>query len=119
MMAEISWREMNELYAYAELEPFGEEREDLRMAISTSAIANLLIGLRDTVVAVNSGKRRPRPSKLTTWEDFMPRFGGEGKARAPEAKQPTDAAGWSAFKASIYGGLKAGRQRKATEGAGL
>lgn len=114
MMEEISWQELNEIYAYTQLEPWGEEREDLRMAISTSATVNALIALRDTVVAANSTKRsRPRRSKLTTWEDFMPRFSGDGKARAAEVEKPTDAAGWASFKKSIYGGLKANQRRKA------
>lgn len=55
----MSAREFSEWIAYARLEPFGEERADLRAGIVASTIA-----------AVNTpkGKRRPKPG------DFMPEF---------------------------------------------
>ena len=52
-----------EWMAYAALEPFGEERADLRMAISTAALGNVMYQLW-------SGKKEP-PFKV---EDFLPRF---------------------------------------------
>lgn len=45
--------------AYASIEPFGEERADLRIAINTCVLAN-----------INRGKKTP-PYKP---EDFMPYF---------------------------------------------
>ena len=64
----MSAREFAEWMAYAKLEPFGEERADLRAGIISSVIA-----------AVNTpkGKRRPKPS------DVMPQF---EKQRPSEAE---------------------------------
>ena len=59
MLSEISSRQFAEWMAYAQLEPFGEERDDLRMGIVASTIAN-----------VNRGKDK-KPYKPS---DFMPSF---------------------------------------------
>ncbi len=61
MLRSISALQFNEWIAYAELEPFGEERADLRMAILASLIANT--------------NRDPK-KKSTPYEvnDFMPQF---------------------------------------------
>jgi hypothetical protein len=53
-------REFSEWMAYFALEPFGEERADLRMGILASVMANLW------------GKRKGHPWRP---QDFMPRFG--------------------------------------------
>lgn len=63
MLASISGLQLVEWMAYAELEPFGEERADLRMAIGTASLSNTLFQLM-------TGKREA-PFKV---EDFMPRF---------------------------------------------
>jgi len=52
-----------EWISYAELEPFGEERADLRMAIETASLGNILFQLW-------TGKSEA-PFKV---EDFMPQF---------------------------------------------
>ncbi len=50
--------------AYGQLEPFGEDRADLRAAIIAATVAN----------ANRDPKRQRRPFRV---EDFMPRFGEE------------------------------------------
>jgi len=59
LLKNISSRELTEWEAYYKLEPWGEDREDLRMGIISSTIAN-----------VNRGKggRTYKPS------DFIPKF---------------------------------------------
>ncbi|MCL5995491.1 MAG: DUF4035 domain-containing protein [Chloroflexi bacterium] len=60
----MSSREFSEWMAYYNLEPFGEERADLRMAMLASLIANV--------------NRDPRKhSKPFEPKDFMPKFGEE------------------------------------------
>ena len=53
---------------YAKLEPFGEERADLRAAIVAATIAN-----------ANRGRRR-RPFEV---KDFMPRFDSSRQRKTP------------------------------------
>lgn len=62
LLNEISSEELTEWMAYAELEPFGEERADLRSATVAAVIAN----------ANRDRKKRSRPYRVT---DFMPKFG--------------------------------------------
>jgi len=57
----MSSYEFSEWMAYYNLEPFGEERADLRMAMLASLIAN-----------VNRDKKR-RPNPFLP-KDFMPKF---------------------------------------------
>jgi len=57
---QISSSEFSEWAAYSALEPFGEERADMRSAIIACVIANS-----------NRGKNQP-PFKVS---DFMPKFG--------------------------------------------
>jgi hypothetical protein len=59
MLAEISSEQLSEWMAYSKLEPWGEDRDDLRMGIVASVIANS-----------NRGKGQ-KPFKPT---DFMPSF---------------------------------------------
>lgn len=61
MQQKISSREFTEWIAYYQLEPFGEERADLRMGIIASLIAN---SNRDP-------KKRKKPFEP---KDFMPLF---------------------------------------------
>lgn len=67
----MPYRILREWQEYAILEPFGEERADLRAAIVATVIANVFRG------------KKQRPFKLS---DFMPKFGG---AAAAERRQPT------------------------------
>ena len=62
LLSEISSRELTEWAAYAQLEPFGDERADLRAGIVASTVANFL---RDA-------KKRRKPYRAG---DFMPHFG--------------------------------------------
>lgn len=64
----MSSREFSEWLAYCEMEPFGEERGDLRAGIVASTVANVN---RDP-------KKRPRPFQP---RDFMPEF-GESKGQS-------------------------------------
>jgi len=59
MLSEISSTQFAEWMAYSRLEPWGEERDDLRMGIIASTIAN-----------ANRGKN----SKPFKPQDFMPKF---------------------------------------------
>lgn len=58
LLGRVSSRELTEWMAYAQMEPFGEERGDIRQAITTSLIANV--------------HRDPKKGKEYTPEDFMP-----------------------------------------------
>ncbi|MGE5619531.1 MAG: DUF4035 domain-containing protein [Sphingomonadaceae bacterium] len=62
LLSRISSRELTEWIEYAKLEPFGEERADLRAAIVAATIAN---------VYRRKGSKPFKPS------DFMPAFGPE------------------------------------------
>jgi hypothetical protein len=64
LLHRISSRELAEWQAYFRLEPFGEERADLRAAIIAATVAN----------TARDPKRRRRPFRP---EEFMPRFGRE------------------------------------------
>ena len=68
---EITSNEFSEWIAFSNIEPFGEERADLRSAIIASTIAN----------ANRSG--RQRPFKVT---DFMPKFGKKKEQSWQEQK---------------------------------
>jgi hypothetical protein len=57
MLAQITSKQLTEWMAFYQIEPFGEERDDLRSGIVASVIAN-----------VNRGKNR-KPFKP---EEFMP-----------------------------------------------
>ena len=72
LLARISSRELTEWMVYAQVEPFGEERGDLRAGIVASTIANVN---RDA-------KKRRKPFEP---EEFMPKF---GKEEGAEGKEP-------------------------------
>lgn len=59
MMDRMSGREFREWMAYSSIEPFGEERADLRQAMTTSAVHN----------SVQAQSEHP---KWTKPADFMP-----------------------------------------------
>lgn len=90
MAREVTWRELQELQAYAQIEPFGEEREDLRAGIIASSIVNAL-------VMINRDPRKGRP-RLTSPGDFMPKFSGADGKPARAARKPlTDRDDWGRF----------------------
>lgn len=59
LLDRMSSREFSEWMAFYEIEPFGEERADLRQALTTSAVHN----------SIQAQTKRP---KWTKPEDFMP-----------------------------------------------
>jgi len=69
MLSEITSRQFAEWMAYSRLEPWGEDRDDLRMGIMASVIANSNRG---------KGKKPYKP------QDFMPNFEPEDEAAAIE-----------------------------------
>lgn len=62
LLARISSRELAEWMAYYRIEPWGEERDDLRAGIVASTVAN----------TARDPRKRPRPFRP---RDFMPDFG--------------------------------------------
>ena len=64
LLASISSRELTEWQAFYQLEPFGEERDDLRAGIVASTVAN----------TARDPKQHREPFLP---RDFMPRFGDE------------------------------------------
>jgi len=68
MLARISAQELTEWAAYYMLEPFGEDRADLRAGIISATVAN-----------VNRGEKQ----EPLTAQEFMPKF-GEGEEGEPE-----------------------------------
>lgn len=79
----MGWRQLVAWKEYADLEPFGDTRADLRMGILASLTAN---------IHTKKGARQFTPA------DFMPKFG----PREP-AKQ-MDADGWKTFKRVVSRG---------------
>jgi hypothetical protein len=80
MLASISGKQLTEWIAYAELEPFGEWRADLRIAILASLIAN----------ANRDQKLKPTPFEIS---DFMPQF----EKKEPMSEEDAIAAMMTAF----------------------
>lgn len=60
MLGELTSTQLSEWMAYDLIEPFGEEREDFRMGILASTIANIY-----------KSPKRKKPYKA---QDFMPSF---------------------------------------------
>jgi len=67
MLAEMTSLQLSEWMAYSKLEPWGEEREDLRMGIVASTIANV---------------NRPKGKKPYKPTDFTPTFEVESEEEA-------------------------------------
>jgi len=62
LLGRISSRELTEWQAYCGIEPFGEDRSDLRAGIMASTVANVF------------RKSGTKPYKA---QDFMPKFGSK------------------------------------------
>ncbi len=77
LLARISSRELSEWMAYAQLEPWGEARADLRAGIVASTVAN----------TARDPKKRKKPFAP---EDFMPKFEKETQS-AEEQRARMDA----------------------------
>ncbi len=69
MLSEITSAQFAEWLAYSRVDPWGEDRDDLRMGIVASVIANSNRG---------KGKKPYKP------QDFMPNFEPEDEAAAIE-----------------------------------
>lgn len=72
LLARVSSRELSEWMAYSQVEPWGEERADLRAGIVASTVAN----------TARNAKKRHKPFKP---EEFMPTF--ERKTQTMEQQQ--------------------------------
>lgn len=73
MLGEISVQEFREWRAYYDLEPFGEERQDLRIASIVSTMVNLVrkkgkppIKIRDAMLRIGE----PPAKKRRPWEQL-------------------------------------------------
>lgn len=97
MLARLGWDQFLEWAAFAELEPFGEERADWRAGMVASVIAN-----------VNRDPKKGRPFQP---RDFMPDFSSQRKAVA-ERKPLMENKAWGEAKsmARIYAGAIAASQ---------
>ena len=71
MLCRMTAEELGRWRAYERIEPFGENRADLRMAISTASL-------------VNKGRGRGAPKVKAA--DFMPNFDGH-RHQTPEEMQ--------------------------------
>ena len=79
LLRRISSAELSEWAAYYALEPFGEERADLRSGIVAATVAN----------ASRSEKQQPYSPA-----DFMPQFDAERVEEAEEPEEPEDPQAW-------------------------
>lgn len=91
LLARMPARELDEWQAYARIEPFGEEREDLRMGTIASTIANTAFG-------------RKKGSKAFKPSDFFPEF--EVAAKKQEPQKPMTPEQTVEYFAALTGGGK-------------
>jgi hypothetical protein len=82
---QLDWGQALAWRAYAQIEPFGEERADLRSGIVASVIANV--------------NRDPKKGKAFNPQDFMPKFGSEASGRATGRREPMTQEAWREVKA--------------------
>lgn len=69
LLARISSRELTEWMAFAQVEPFGEAREDMRAALIASTIAN----------TARDKKKRRKPYQPEEFMKALPRFRDEAQ----------------------------------------
>lgn len=89
MLVNMTWPQFQGWMAYYEMEPFGEERGDTRMGISTSNIVN-------AVRASAGGKKFTKP------DDFIPKYGPSAKKKT-KATPLTTPEQWSSLKNLVIG----------------
>jgi hypothetical protein len=98
----MTWQQLAGWQRYHQLEPFGEERADLRMGILASLYAN--------------AHRGKSSDKVLTASDFMPKFdSGDGKSALPGngGRRPMGDAEWArSKKAAAALASDAKRQRR-------
>lgn len=73
LLAELSSQQLAEWLAYFQLEPWGEDRADLRTGIVASTVAN--------------ANRSPKQKRPYQPDDFMPHFDGEDEAPEVSAQR--------------------------------
>jgi hypothetical protein len=83
MLSEITAEQLAELVAYSDLEPWGDERADLRAAIVASAVANVPANFWG-----KAGRARPK--------DFMPDFGRTEQVAQSGSQMALEAMAWVA-----------------------
>jgi hypothetical protein len=86
MLAVMPYRIWQDWLEYAQIEPFGEERADLRAGIIASTVANCL------------ARQKGRPAFRV--EDFMPKF----RPRAVEQKTPEELLSKVMWLNQLFGG---------------
>ena len=91
MLASMSSQQLIKWMLYAQLEPFGEERADLRMGYLANHIYNM--------------NRDPEKSPELTPQDFMPKFGKEPEVMSKEDAIAAIDAAFTAY-AIASGGYK-------------
>lgn len=92
LLGRIGSRELSEWMAFDSLEPFGEERADLRAGIVAATVAN-----------VNRDPKKQRTPYAP--QDFLPKFeggAGESAVKSPEALRRK----WEMVVAAFGGGRK-------------
>lgn len=89
----MSSREYSEWIGYAQQEPFGDDRADLRMAVQSVFLANV-------IVSTWTGKKGPFDNDtITALYDSMPRF---ENAKEPISKEEAIAAIDAAMMALVH-----------------
>lgn len=92
MLEDMTWDQLLSWREYYAIDPWGEERADVRAAQICSILAN----------ANRDPKRHPKPY---TVKDFMPDFGG-GRVEGKGSRKPlTDPEQWARFKAGLKSGM--------------
>lgn len=86
MLEKMPWVQFLAWMAYSELEPFGEERSDLRAGMTTAAVYNV--------------HRDPKLRPLGA-EDFMPFAARRGRSAGGARRPLTDPKAWAATKREV------------------
>jgi len=81
----MSALEEAEWMAYAQIEPFGEERNDLRVAMMAADIVNHLKSIAH--MWAKKGSSKPQPAKI---EDFMPFSGKDREVAVTPVEERTE-----------------------------
>lgn len=94
MLKSMTMKQLEEWAEYSSIEPFGEERADLRAGIVASAVLN--------------ANRSKSTDKVWSAQDFLMKFGKEDEANQPY----TDVEKWEKLKRSmkVYAAQRAGRK---------
>lgn len=69
MLRSITAKQFQEWYLYAQIEPFGEKRADLRMAATNALLANINRGKNQTPYKIEDFLFNFEPKPKETWEE--------------------------------------------------